>query len=106
MFGILNRIKAKISFLIRKKTEEDEDRHVKVTNLATGEVLEGKVAPLESELDTWLELHPGWEPNPREIDDEDDDEDDDNEDENSKDAKEDNNKNGEKTESGEPTVSQ
>jgi SWI/SNF-related matrix-associated actin-dependent regulator of chromatin subfamily A protein 2/4 len=87
-----------------KKTEEEEDRHVKVTNLATGEVLEGNLAPLESELDTWLELHPGWEPNPREMDDDDDD-DDDNDDENSKDAKEEN-KNGEKNESGEATVSQ
>ncbi len=81
-----------------KKTEEEEDRHVKVTNLATSEVLEGNLAPLESELDTWLELHPEWEPNPREMDDDDDDE-------NRKDAKEENT-NGEKNESGEATVSQ
>jgi SWI/SNF-related matrix-associated actin-dependent regulator of chromatin subfamily A member 2/4 len=53
--------------------EEDEDRHVKVTKISTGEVLEGAQAPKASELDAWLEAHPGWEVVPRELDDEDED---------------------------------
>jgi SWI/SNF-related matrix-associated actin-dependent regulator of chromatin subfamily A protein 2/4 len=53
--------------------EDDEDRHVKVTKISTGEVLEGASAPKASELDAWLEAHPGWEVVPRELDDEDED---------------------------------
>ena len=56
----------------------DEDIHVKVLNTATGEVLDGVTgsgAPRESELDSWLEAHPGWEAVPREVNEEDDDDD-------------------------------
>ena len=83
---------------------ESEDRHVKVTYSATGEVLEGKEAPLESELDAWLEAHPGWMVVPREVDEEDDDDDDD--DDNSKDNKEESKKKGNGGESSDVAVSQ
>ena len=48
--------------------EDEEDRHVKVTKVSTGEVLEGTQAPKASELDAWLEAHPEWEVVPRELD--------------------------------------
>ncbi|CAF1072530.1 unnamed protein product [Adineta steineri] len=48
--------------------------HVKVKNLTTGEIKEGQDAPLESELDTWLEKNPGWQPLPRDASDDEDDE--------------------------------
>lgn len=54
--------------------DEDEDCNVKVIKTATGEVLEGAQAPKASELDAWLEAHPGWEVVPRELDDEEEDE--------------------------------
>ena len=52
--------------------DEDEDRHVKVRNESTGEVLEGADAPKMSEIESWLESHPGWDVVPREIEEEDD----------------------------------
>lgn len=52
--------------------EEEEDRRVKVVKGSTGEVLEGDEAPRESELDAWLEEHPGWEVVPREFENDDD----------------------------------
>ena len=58
--------------------EVDEDSHVKVTNLGTGEVLEGEQAPRLSELDAWLDAHQGWEVVPRSAEEEDDEFDDDN----------------------------
>jgi hypothetical protein len=59
---------------------------------------------LESDLDTWLESHPGWEAVPREVEDEDDDDDDD---ENSKDTNTNDNKGGEvKPESSEAGATQ
>ena len=57
--------------------DDEEDCHVKVTKVSTGEILEGPDAPKSSELDAWLEAHPGWEVVPREVD-EGDDEDDEN----------------------------
>ncbi|CAF0773868.1 unnamed protein product [Rotaria sordida] len=48
--------------------------YIKVKNITTGEIKDGPDAPLESELDNWLEKNPGWQPIPREnSDDEDDD---------------------------------
>ena len=58
--------------------EEDEDRRVKVIKGSTGEVLEGDEAPRESELDAWLEEHPGWEVVPREFENDDQSEDEEN----------------------------
>lgn len=47
--------------------DENEDYNVKVIKLSTGEVLEGEQAPKASELDQWLDQHPGWEVVPREL---------------------------------------
>lgn len=58
--------------LNEKTDEEEDDRHVKVVNSATGQVLEGADAPKSSELEAWLDTHPGWEVVPREVEDEDD----------------------------------
>ncbi|CAF0747001.1 unnamed protein product [Didymodactylos carnosus] len=56
-------------------TEDTTDIHVKVVHTSTGEIREGLDAPLASELDSWLEQNPGWDPVPREnSDDENDDE--------------------------------
>lgn len=41
----------------------------------SGKILCGDEAPLASQLQTWLEMHPGWEAAPREDDDEDEDDD-------------------------------
>ncbi len=49
---------------------EEDDYRVKVINTSTGEVLEGDEAPIASQLDSWLEAHPGWEAVPRELDEE------------------------------------
>lgn len=52
--------------------------------LPTGKQLTGDDAPLASQLQAWLDAHPGWEAVPRE-EDEDDDDDDENSDEDSDD---------------------
>ena len=51
----------------KKHTQGDEDgeRRVHVHNPVTGERLVGKDAPAESQLETWLEMHPGFEVAPR-----------------------------------------
>jgi SWI/SNF-related matrix-associated actin-dependent regulator of chromatin subfamily A protein 2/4 len=54
--------------------EDEDDPRVKVVKVSTGEVLEGGQAPKSSELDTWLDEHPGWEAVPRELDNEEEDE--------------------------------
>ncbi len=63
--------------------DNDVDRHVKVRKASTGEILEGKGAPLEADLDAWLDANPGWEVVARGFDDDDandgDDDDDDEE---------------------------
>lgn len=43
-----------------KRDEEAIDRRVVVTNVETGMTLVGDDAPLRSELQAWLEAHPGW----------------------------------------------
>ena len=58
--------------------EDDDDAHVKVIRTGTGEILEGPQAPKMSELESWLESHPGWEAMPREISEENDEYDDEN----------------------------
>ena len=45
--------------------------------MSSGEVLEGDQAPRASELDQWLDAHPGWEVVPRELDQDEDDHEDD-----------------------------
>ncbi|XP_059468333.1 ATP-dependent helicase brm isoform X2 [Neocloeon triangulifer] len=60
---------------LKKKKEgdegDDEDVHVTVIETATGRVLSGEDAPLESQVQTWLDMHPGWEMAPREDEDDD-----------------------------------
>ena len=52
----------------REEDEDEDDPRVKVVRGSTGETLEGGQAPKASELDAWLEAHPGWEAVPRELD--------------------------------------
>lgn len=56
---------------------QQSDLRVNVIETATGTMLTGANAPLASNVDAWLEMHPGYEIAPREAsEDEDDDEDD------------------------------
>lgn len=50
-----------------EEVAEDEnsqmsDMHITVMETATGKQLSGEEAPLASQLDSWLEANPGWEP--------------------------------------------
>ena len=36
------------------------DLRVKVLEVATGQILTGEEAPLASQLEAWLEMHPGF----------------------------------------------
>jgi SWI/SNF-related matrix-associated actin-dependent regulator of chromatin subfamily A protein 2/4 len=58
-----------------------------VFNHLAGKLLTGEEAPLASQLQAWLDAHPGWETH--EEDDDDDDEDDDEEDGSEEDSEED-----------------
>jgi len=55
---------------LRKKKEgdevDDENVRVNVVEMASGKVISGEDAPLENQLQTWLEMHPGWQVAPRE----------------------------------------
>lgn len=51
------------------ESSQHSDLRVNVIETATGKVIEGKDAPLASQLDTWLEMHPGFEVAPREASD-------------------------------------
>lgn len=68
-------------------SSQQSDMRVTVIETATGNKLSGNDAPLASQLETWLEVHPGYEVAPREAssesesDDEDDEDDDDDEEE-------------------------
>ena len=58
----------------------DGDMHyvlfaIQVCVCPSGKILCGDEAPLASQLQTWLEMHPGWEAAPREDDDDDEDDD-------------------------------
>ena len=50
---------------MQDETSQMSDLHVNVIETATGKVLSGKDAPLSSQIDTWLETHPGYEIAPR-----------------------------------------
>jgi len=63
--------------------DDEEDAHVKVKHTTTGEILEGPNAPKMSELESWLESHPGWEAMPREVADDEDNNNNNSDDENS-----------------------
>lgn len=57
---------------LRKKVGQDgddDDVHATVVETASGRVLSGDDAPLESQVQGWLEMHPGWERAPREDED-------------------------------------
>lgn len=54
---------------LRKKVSpevDEDDLHATVIETATGRVLSGDDAPLESQVQGWLEMHPGWARAPRE----------------------------------------
>lgn len=42
-------------------SSQSSDVHVSVVETSTGKTLTGDDAPLSSELESWLECHPGWE---------------------------------------------
>lgn len=54
------------------ESSQHSDLRVNVIETATGRVIEGKDAPLASQLDAWLEMHPGYEVAPREASDDED----------------------------------
>lgn len=43
------------------ESSQNSDLHVSVVETSTGKTLTGDEAPLASEVDSWLESHPGWE---------------------------------------------
>ncbi|XP_018494673.2 probable global transcription activator SNF2L2 [Galendromus occidentalis] len=47
------------------KDDQNQEVRVRVIETATGTELSGTDAPLATEIDTWLEAHPGWEAAPR-----------------------------------------
>lgn len=49
-------------------TSQQSDMRVTVIETATGNKLSGAEAPLATQIDTWLEVHPGYEVAPREAD--------------------------------------
>ncbi|XP_064476618.1 transcription activator BRG1-like isoform X2 [Ornithodoros turicata] len=54
------------------ESSQHSDLRVNVIETATGRVIDGKDAPLASQLDAWLEMHPGYEVAPREASDDED----------------------------------
>lgn len=58
-------------------SSQSSDLHVTVMETATGKTLSGDEAPLASEVDAWLDAHPGWE----QVDDDSDEDDEENENE-------------------------
>ncbi|KAM7286817.1 transcription activator BRG1 isoform X1 [Ixodes scapularis] len=55
------------------ESSQHSDLRVNVIETATGKVIEGKDAPLASQLEAWLEMHPGFEVAPREASDDEED---------------------------------
>ncbi len=45
--------------------KDDDDPRVEVREVSSGRCLTGEEAPLASQLDAWLETHPGWEAVPK-----------------------------------------
>jgi len=81
-------------------SSQQSDMRVTVIETATGKKLAGNDAPLASQLETWLEVHPGYEVAPREADSDSDDydfddDDDDDEDEELEDEEQQTRKDGE-----------
>ncbi|KAK7868746.1 hypothetical protein R5R35_002544 [Gryllus longicercus] len=64
---------------LNDESSQMSDVRTTVMETATGKILSGEDAPMASQLQSWLEVHPGWEPTMHE-DEEEDDEDDDDED--------------------------
>ena len=58
------------------EASQQSDMRINVMETATGKVLTGKEAPLASQIDTWLEMNPGYEVAPREVSDDEDGEED------------------------------
>ncbi|CAF1118722.1 unnamed protein product [Adineta steineri] len=83
IISLVNLVKEHQNDLKKKKADkkppnfsndEKDYLHVRVKNMTTGEIRDGQDAPLESELDIWLEKNPGWQVLPKEnSDDEEDD---------------------------------
>lgn len=59
------------------ESSQQSDLHVSVMEVATGKQLKGEDAPLVTQINSWLEAHPGWEVIEESDDDDDEDEDDD-----------------------------
>ncbi|XP_050537344.1 ATP-dependent helicase brm [Daktulosphaira vitifoliae] len=78
------------------ESSQQSDMHVSVIEPSTGKTLKGEDAPLASQLNSWLDDHPGWEV-AEESDDEEEDEQDD-EDGNNQKAKKSNNEKGDELE--------
>lgn len=55
------------------EASQQSDLRINVIETSSGKVLSGKEAPLASQIDTWLEMNPGYEVAPREASDEEDD---------------------------------
>lgn len=51
------------------ESSQQSDLRVRVIETATGKVLSGKDAPLATQIETWLEMNPGWEEAPRDASD-------------------------------------
>ncbi|KAK6636841.1 hypothetical protein RUM43_010505 [Polyplax serrata] len=64
------------------ESSQNTDLHVTVIETATGKTLSGDEAPLASDVDVWLDSHPGWEL----LEEESEEDDDDNEDEDEEDT--------------------
>lgn len=65
----------------------NDDIRVGVIETSTGRTLTGDEAPLMSQLSTFLEAHPGWEPIESDSEDDEDDDEEDNESEDKSDGK-------------------
>lgn len=55
-------------------SSQQSDLHVTVMEVSTGKQLKGEDAPLVSQINSWLEAHPGWEVIEESDDDEDEEE--------------------------------
>lgn len=51
------------------ESSQQSDLRVRVIETATGKILSGKDAPLATQIETWLEMNPGWEEAPRDASD-------------------------------------
>ncbi|CAI9732152.1 probable global transcription activator SNF2L2 isoform X1 [Octopus vulgaris] len=63
------------------ETSTASETRISVLETSTGKILSGEEAPLSSQIETWLEQHPGFEVAPREEGESDDDDDDDSDEE-------------------------